>query len=223
MLTLTLGTDPSGSHFLTRYAESHADRSPVAWAKGDCGRARWEQRITLDLRGGRAERCVRELTELVAADPLRERSHVLLMEGLNREGKRADALAAFRHARRILADELGVEPGPELAALHQSIVPGAPARRSPPRRIGRPKATMTRPRPAALPHRPRLPNSSPRYRTSPTVRAKPPRVPGRQAAVVLAPNVWGVWGTDMRWFSCRDWAGLGAESVRPVATGLRRR
>lgn len=86
-----------------------------------------ERRVTLDLRGGRAEGCVRELTELVAADPLRERSHALLMEALSRTGRRADALAAFRHARRILADELGVEPGPELAALHQSILLGAPA------------------------------------------------------------------------------------------------
>ena len=85
-----------------------------------------EQRITLDLRGGRTEQCVRELTELVAADPLRERSHALLMEALHREGKRADALAAFRHARTVLVDELGVEPGPELAALHQSILTGAP-------------------------------------------------------------------------------------------------
>nr|WP_244320375.1 MULTISPECIES: BTAD domain-containing putative transcriptional regulator [Streptomyces] len=86
-----------------------------------------EQRITLDLRGGRTEQCVRDLTELVAADPLRERSHALLMEALHREGKRADALAAFRHARKLLVDELGVEPGPELAALHQSILTGAPA------------------------------------------------------------------------------------------------
>ncbi|MYU03627.1 tetratricopeptide repeat protein [Streptomyces sp. SID8366] len=85
-----------------------------------------EQRITLDLRGGRTEQCVRDLTELVAADPLRERSHALLMEALHREGKRADALAAFRHARTVLVDELGVEPGPELAALHQSILTGAP-------------------------------------------------------------------------------------------------
>ncbi|TXJ77488.1 tetratricopeptide repeat protein [Streptomyces lavendulae] len=86
-----------------------------------------EQRITLDLRGGRTEQCVRDLTELVAADPLRERSHALLMEALHREGKRADALAAFRHARTVLVDELGVEPGPELAALHQSILTGAPS------------------------------------------------------------------------------------------------
>ncbi|MER6472390.1 AfsR/SARP family transcriptional regulator [Streptomyces collinus] len=86
-----------------------------------------EQRITLDLRGGRAEQCVRELTGLVAADPLRERSHALLMEALGRAGRRADALAAFRQARSILADELGVEPGPELASLHQRILSGGPA------------------------------------------------------------------------------------------------
>ncbi|OIK25123.1 hypothetical protein VT52_024280 [Streptomyces malaysiense] len=93
-----------------------------------------EQRITLDLRGGRTEQCVRDLTELVAADPLRERSHALLMEALHREGRRADALAAFRHAREILVDELGVEPGPELAALHQNILTGAPAEPAAPER-----------------------------------------------------------------------------------------
>ncbi|MCS0600399.1 NB-ARC domain-containing protein [Streptomyces sp. LP11] len=83
-----------------------------------------ERRLTLDLRDGRGESCVPELTELVDADPLRERFHALLMSALGQAGRRADALTAFRRARQVLAEELGVEPGAELVALHQRMLRG---------------------------------------------------------------------------------------------------
>ncbi|MEU7425901.1 BTAD domain-containing putative transcriptional regulator [Streptomyces sp. NPDC040750] len=85
-----------------------------------------EQRIALDLRGGRGDGCVGELIELIAADPLRERPHALPMGALYQAGKRAEALAAFRRAHRVLADELGIEPGPALTSLHESILRAAP-------------------------------------------------------------------------------------------------
>ncbi|MEO3754035.1 BTAD domain-containing putative transcriptional regulator [Streptomyces sp. B6B3] len=69
-----------------------------------------------------------ELTDLVRAHPFREQLHGLLMTALHRAGRRADALAAYRTARKALVTELGLEPGPELRALEQRILTGEPAR-----------------------------------------------------------------------------------------------
>ena len=55
-----------------------------------------------------------ELRRLVAAHPLQEKFHAQLMLGLYRSGQPADALSAYQDVRRMLADELGVDPGPEL-------------------------------------------------------------------------------------------------------------
>jgi DNA-binding SARP family transcriptional activator/tetratricopeptide (TPR) repeat protein len=73
---------------------------------------------------GRAEQWVQPLRELVAAHPLRERLHGQLMLALARSGRRAEALDAYRRAHRTLADQLGIEPGPELRDLHQRILAG---------------------------------------------------------------------------------------------------
>jgi DNA-binding SARP family transcriptional activator len=91
---------------------------------------RWqalEARIEADLGCGRPSDVLPELRALVAAEPLRERLHSLLMLALYREGRQSDALAAFRRARRVLIDEVGVEPGPGLRRLHQQILDGDPA------------------------------------------------------------------------------------------------
>ncbi|MEO3743528.1 BTAD domain-containing putative transcriptional regulator [Plantactinospora sp. B5E13] len=95
--------------------------------------ARWE----LD-RTGAQEECVdaelaaggdlgtvlAELHRMVAEQPLRERSHAQLMLALARAGRRADALAAYRHARNLLVTELGLEPGPELRRAHRAVLHG---------------------------------------------------------------------------------------------------
>ncbi|MFJ2647979.1 BTAD domain-containing putative transcriptional regulator [Streptomyces sp. NPDC087420] len=63
-----------------------------------------------------------ELRAAVAAHPLRERLHEQLMLSLYRSGRRADALAAYREARKVLREELGVDPGAGLARLHSRIL-----------------------------------------------------------------------------------------------------
>ena len=79
-------------------------------------------RIEADLHLGRPGEVLAELRQLVTAHPLQEQFHAQLMLSLYRSGRQADALAAYQDVRRILADELGVDPGPELRRLHQRIL-----------------------------------------------------------------------------------------------------
>jgi DNA-binding SARP family transcriptional activator len=83
-----------------------------------------ELRIEADLRLGCAAEVIGELRRLTAAHPLRERLHGQLMLALYQGGRQAEALAAYQDARRVLADELGTEPGRELHGLHQQILAG---------------------------------------------------------------------------------------------------
>lgn len=70
---------------------------------------------------------------LVREQPLRERRWSLLATALYRSGRQADALAALRAARVRFSDELGIEPGPDLAALEAAILHHDPSLVSPPR------------------------------------------------------------------------------------------
>ncbi|MDX3850971.1 BTAD domain-containing putative transcriptional regulator [Streptomyces sp. AK02-01A] len=83
-----------------------------------------EAKLDLGLRLGRHDDAVAELTALCAAHPLRERLWALLILGLYRCGRRADALRAYREARKVLVAELGVEPGRELQDLHAGVLTG---------------------------------------------------------------------------------------------------
>ncbi|MBO4210343.1 BTAD domain-containing putative transcriptional regulator [Micromonospora echinofusca] len=85
---------------------------------------------------GHHSRAAAQARTLVDRDPFRERAWGQLMLALYRDGRQAEALESFRQARRILDEELGLPPGPQLRALEESIlrhdpalagpVPGAP-------------------------------------------------------------------------------------------------
>jgi DNA-binding SARP family transcriptional activator len=86
-----------------------------------------EQRIDTDLELGGDPDLVAELETLVARYPLRERLRGQLILALYRAGRQAEALEAYRETRRVLVEELGIEPGPELRELEQAILRQDPA------------------------------------------------------------------------------------------------
>ncbi|WP_268823870.1 BTAD domain-containing putative transcriptional regulator [Yinghuangia soli] len=88
-----------------------------------------EQRLTAqedlaELRLARGEHglVAGELADLAAEHPLRERLRAAHMQALYRAGRPSEALAAFQDLRTRLADDLGLDPGPEITALHQAIL-----------------------------------------------------------------------------------------------------
>jgi predicted ATPase len=91
-----------------------------------------EGRVDADLALGQHAEVIGELEGLAGEYPVRERLWRLLVLALYRCGRQADALAAYRRARAVLAEELGIEPGEELRALEQAVlrqqVPAAPRR-----------------------------------------------------------------------------------------------
>ena len=121
-----------------------------------------EGRIEGLLRLGRHEAVVAELQTRVEEHPLRERLRGQLMLALYRSGRQADALDLYRRGRRLLADELGLDPGSELQRLEKAILDQDPALDAPQRRptSGRARITgappETTPEPALRPARRRL-------------------------------------------------------------------
>ena len=112
-----------------------ADLAYEAFAQSEIARLeelRWaalEARIDAELASGRDAELVGELQGLVAEHPLRERLHGQLMLALYRSGRQADALEAYRGARELLVDELGLEPSEELKRLEAAMLqPGPRAR-----------------------------------------------------------------------------------------------
>ena len=89
------------------------------------------QRIEAELATGRHGELVAELRALCERYPLREGLWAQLLTALYRSGRQADALAAYRRVRGLLAEELGIDPGPELQRLHQAILTGDPALEAP--------------------------------------------------------------------------------------------
>jgi DNA-binding SARP family transcriptional activator len=81
-----------------------------------------EDYFTAELAGGRHAEAVGELERLVDRHPLRERLWELLITALYRSGRQADALAAYQRVRRILADELGIEPSGPLRQLEHEVL-----------------------------------------------------------------------------------------------------
>jgi YVTN family beta-propeller protein len=105
-----------------------ADLADYAFTRPEAARleelrlAAAEARIDTDLALGRHHALTAELRQLAAEQPLRERLHGQLMLALYRCGRQAEALAAYRRARDLLTDELGVDPGKPLQRLHASVL-----------------------------------------------------------------------------------------------------
>jgi DNA-binding SARP family transcriptional activator/tetratricopeptide (TPR) repeat protein len=81
-----------------------------------------EERADVLLALGRHEEVVPDLTAMVADHPLRERMRGLLMIALFRCGRHAESLRVFADGRRLLAEELGIDPGRELSRIHQQVL-----------------------------------------------------------------------------------------------------
>jgi predicted ATPase/DNA-binding SARP family transcriptional activator len=86
-----------------------------------------ERSVEAALRAGRAAEVAVRAAELVARHPLRAKPCELLMRALYRAGRQAEALEVFAEHRRRLADELGIDPAEELAALEAAVLRHDPA------------------------------------------------------------------------------------------------
>jgi DNA-binding SARP family transcriptional activator len=123
----------------TSQAVAHLNEALALWrgvpelpegSRGTSEKTRWieghaalvEDRADALLATGRAAEIIGELESAVGDAPLRERRWGQLMLALYRAGRQGEALGAFRRARSLLADELGVDPGPDLRRLEAAIV-----------------------------------------------------------------------------------------------------
>jgi len=86
-----------------------------------------EARVEADLRAGGHDAVIAELRQLVGVYPHRERIQAQLMLALYRGGRPGEALAAYQDARRVLREDLGVDPGRPLQDLHHQILAADPA------------------------------------------------------------------------------------------------
>ncbi|MGD9526951.1 AfsR/SARP family transcriptional regulator [Pseudonocardia sp.] len=113
-----------------------------------------EDELAARLALGAAGEVTGELEALVAVHPLRERLWSMLVTALYRAGRQSDALAAHRRVTALLADELGVDPGPELAAVGRLVLVQDPALDPAPGRgpgDGAPSPSVPAPAPGNVP------------------------------------------------------------------------
>lgn len=130
---LALG-EPERAHFILTQAAELWRGAPLAelegWQPGEAAAARLlqlrhdadELRLEAALQAGRWRDVLAEAGSLVAEDPLRERRWSLLARAQYQAGRQGEALATLQRARTVLVNELGLDPGPELAHLEQAIL-----------------------------------------------------------------------------------------------------
>ena len=123
-----------------------------------------EERIAADLALGRAADLIGELEALVARNPLRERLREQQMLALYRSGRQAEALGAYQAARRVLDEELGLEPSASLRELERRMLQQDPSLETPA------QAVTWRP-----------PSAAPGARRAPAGRAADPTASGSPA------------------------------------------
>ncbi|MDQ4018997.1 MAG: AAA family ATPase, partial [Actinomycetota bacterium] len=152
------GAGDPGAGALLREALSLWHGPPLAdfrydpFAHAEIGRleelrlAAFEERIDADLALGRHAELVGELEGLVSLHPLRERLRGQLMVALYRSGRQAEALDVYQEARRVLVEELGIDPSPPLRELEASILRQDAA-------LAPPTPTAAAPPPPAAPER----------------------------------------------------------------------
>ncbi|MFK3983258.1 AfsR/SARP family transcriptional regulator [Micromonospora sp. NPDC050397] len=118
---------------LWRHEVALADAEPTGWGAAEVDRlgevrlVAVEDRWDAELRLGRHAVAVGELERLLVEYPSRERLVGLFMLALYRSGRQTDALDAYQRLRVGLAEEFGVDPGPDLARLHTRILRRDPA------------------------------------------------------------------------------------------------
>ena len=146
--------------------EAYAD-IPQPFAEAEAARlegrrlAALELEAGLDLALGRHAAVAERLPALVAAHPLRETFHAQLVLALYRCGRQGEALGAYARAREVLADELGVDPGPDLQRLHHQVLTQDPGLDHPDRAATTAGAPGPRPQPGATPASVAWPGASP--------------------------------------------------------------
>ena len=141
---LQLWRGPAYLDVRAAFAEAEAARLGAARARAE------ELQVSLELDLGHDEAVLPRLTALVAAEPLREKLQGALMLSLYRTGDQAEALRRYGEVRALLADELGVDPSPELRELHARMLRQDPTLDRPPA-PGPPRVAVSAPSLRALP------------------------------------------------------------------------
>jgi predicted ATPase/DNA-binding SARP family transcriptional activator len=127
---------------LAGLAEAPFAAAAVTWLD-EAWLAATEDRMEAELTAGRPAPLIAELKELTARHPLRERLRGLLLRALYASGRQAEALAGYDKFRHLLAEELGVDPGPELQQTHLAVLRADPSLRAATRQKGNLRVPLT--------------------------------------------------------------------------------
>ncbi|MGX1253129.1 putative ATPase/DNA-binding SARP family transcriptional activator [Streptomyces ambofaciens] len=180
---LSLWRDPVLPDLPDRTAET------ARWTTRRLDALRARHTAALDL--GQAEHALPELTALCDGHPLDEPLQALRLRALRDTGRTAEALAAYEAVRRLLADRLGTDPGPELRALHAELLSpsptGAPGRsRNPGWASGPGPASGAGAAPGAAPASGPAPGTTPAPGVAPAAGTTPAPTPGPQPVTAPA-------------------------------------